>query len=229
VPQRLPQRQGSVMKRSGKIYDVGHNCLVGAFVIMYSRDLPHWHPEHAPLFVTCRLFGSLPRHMCHAAPTNAKATPKESAGKQFAMLDREMDRAATGPKWLRDPRVAGCVVEVLVRGAAVLRQYDLHAYVIMSNHVHLLITAHAMMRRVTAGIKGVSARHANTILGRTGKPFWQNESYDHWVRDDLEYQRICRYIESNPVRAGLVAKAEDCRWSSASPAGKANVTSRQVP
>ena len=47
------------------------------------------------------------------------------------------------------------------------------------------------------------------MLGRTGQPFWQAESYDHSVRDDRESDRIKAYIENNPVKAGLVANAED--------------------
>ena len=52
------------------------------------------------------------------------------------------------------------------------------------------------------------------MLGRTGQPFWQAESYDHSVRDDRESDRIKAYIENNPVKAGLVANAEDRLWSS---------------
>ena len=55
------------------------------------------------------------------------------------------------------------------------------------------------------------------MLGRTGEPFWQAESYEHWVRDEHEYGRIVAHIESNPVKAGLVEHAEDYRWSSANP------------
>ena len=64
-------------------------------------------------------------------------------------------------------------------------------------------------------IKGASAREANKILGISGKPFWQHESYDHLVRTPEEFSRIRRYIEYNPVKAGLAAIPEDYRWSSA--------------
>jgi hypothetical protein len=64
-------------------------------------------------------------------------------------------------------------------------------------------------------IKGASAREANKILGISGKPFWQHESYDHLVRTAEEFSRIQRYIENNPVKAGLAASPEDYRWSSA--------------
>jgi len=53
------------------------------------------------------------------------------------------------------------------------------------------------------------------MLGLTGQPFWQDESYDHLVRSDAELERIREYIESNPVKAGLVAAPESWQWSSA--------------
>ena len=61
----------------------------------------------------------------------------------------------------------------------------------------------------------VTARQANVILGRTGQPFWQDESYDRWVRGPSELEKIVRYIERNPVSAGLVDSIENWRWSSA--------------
>jgi hypothetical protein len=63
------------------------------------------------------------------------------------------------------------------------------------------------------------------LLGRTGQPFWQAESYDHSVRDDRESNRIKGYIENNPVKAGLVASAEDYPWSSAARKAEMNLGS----
>ena len=54
------------------------------------------------------------------------------------------------------------------------------------------------------------------MLGRTGEPFWQVESYGRWVRDEAEYERIAAYIENNPWKAGLVERPEYYLWSSAS-------------
>jgi type I restriction enzyme R subunit/putative DNA methylase len=89
------------------------------------------------------------------------------------------------------------------------------AWVIMANHVHVLITPNQSLAWITKTLKGFSARRANEILGRPGQPFWQDESYDHWARNRLESERIQRYIEGNPVAAGLVARPELWRWSSA--------------
>jgi putative transposase len=190
----------------------------------YQRNLPHWHPKGAAIFRTWHLAGSLPKDVRKATATLAAGASELSAGKRFVILDREIDRAAVGPAWLRDPRAAKCVVETLVHGAVVLGHYQLHAYVVMANHVHVLITPSAPVGRITGAIKGVSACKCNRILCRSESRFWQPESYDRWVRDAAEYLRICRYIENNPVTAGLVRRAEDWPWSSASPEGKTHVT-----
>ena len=116
--------------------------------------------------------------------------------------------------WLRDDRIAQCVVKAFRFGQAQLHLYTLQAYVIMPNHVHLLIEPTAPLSRITRCLKGYTAREANKILGRTGTPFWQYESYDHWVRHQTEFQKIVRYIERNPAKAGFVNQPEDWPWSS---------------
>jgi len=105
------------------------------------------------------------------------------AGKRFATEDRALDRLSTGPHCLKVPAVATCIAEAVQFGAANLNLYDLHAWVVMSNHVHILIDPHVPLSRLTQSIKTYSAREANLILNRTGQTFWANESYDHWVRD----------------------------------------------
>ena len=55
------------------------------------------------------------------------------------------------------------------------------------------------------------------MLGLTGRPFWQDESFDRLVRNDTEFERIVEYIERNPVMAGLAATPEEFPWSSARP------------
>jgi hypothetical protein len=61
----------------------------------------------------------------------------------------------------------------------------------------------------------VTAKRANLLLQRSGEAFWQDESYDHLVRNGEEFRRIKRYIENNPVRALLARTPQDYRWSSA--------------
>ena len=96
------------------------------------------------------------------------------------------------------------------------RIYRLHAFVVMPNHVHLLMTPLVAVSTVMQSLKRFTAREGNRILGLTGQPFWQDESFDRLVRNETEFERIARYIERNPVTAGLAATVEDFPWSSAS-------------
>jgi len=84
-----------------------------------------------------------------------------------------------------------------------------------ANHVHLLMRPCVPPPQITHWIKGVTAREANLLLGRPGEPFWQDESYDHWVRSEKELHRVAAYIERNPVAAGLVSAPGEWAWSSA--------------
>jgi putative transposase len=181
------------------------------FYVFYRRRLPHWQPEGAPVFLTWHLKDSLPLH--RYPPPCAP-----SAGKAFLWMDRFLDTARTGPCWLRMPPVAALVVDAIAFGQHELRHYELGAFVVMPNHVHILVLPRVPLATLTRRLKGYTARQANRILGRTGEAFWQTESYDHWVRSEQEWGRIVRYIESNPVGAGLVTRPEDHPWSSAAPA-----------
>ena len=185
----------------------------------HRRRLPHWYVDGAPLFLTWHLDGSLPRGLY---PPPQKA----SQGQAFVWIDRYLDAARSGPVFLRQPAVAQLVVDSLLRGQK-LGHYELHAWVIMANHVHVLMTPTCDPKHSIASLKGATARQANKLLGRTGQPFWQSECYDRWVRNEMELQRIWRYIEHNPVRAGLVSTPEAFAWSSAH-ASKSRGTAAKV-
>jgi putative transposase len=137
------------------------------------------------------------------------ATP----GQAFVAGDRALAQCR-GNLWLSDTRVARQVVEAIRVGES-RKFYELSAWVVMPNHVHLLILPLKALPQITHWIKGRTARESNLLLGRASEPFWQHESYDHWVRNEKEFQRIAAYIEENPVSAGLAATPEDWPWSSA--------------
>lgn len=171
------------------------------------RRLPHWHVLNTPIFITFRLHGSLPHNREFPAASL-------SSGKAFVVLDRLLDEARSGPTFLREPAIARDVVACLKYGAE-LGHYLLHAWVIMPNYVHLLITPQVNVSRPLGSLKAASSKRANLLLSRTGNSFWQGESYDHIVRSDDEFRKIQRYIENNPVAAGLVNDVRDYEWSSA--------------
>jgi putative DNA methylase len=141
-------------------------------------------------------------------------------------MDRLLDQTRSGSFYLRQPAIADMVVEALHYNAEVLDHYRLHAFVIMPNHVHLLATPAIELPKLTKSLKGITAKRANLLLSLTGQPFWQAESYDHLIRSDVEFNNIRKYIEENPVRAGLVTEAREYPWSSA---GSRTMASRGSP
>jgi REP element-mobilizing transposase RayT len=131
-------------------------------------------------------------------------------------MDRLLDGRTSGPLFLQRPEIADLVVAALRNGDDQFHRYQLHAFVVMPNHVHMLVTPRVVATRWLGPLKGFTSHQANELMGVHGRAFWQDESYDHLVRSDVEFERIRAYIERNPVTAGLVAAAERFRWSSAS-------------
>jgi putative DNA methylase len=164
------------------------------------------------LFVTFRLHDSLPANRPFPASN-------VTSGEAFVWLDRLLDHARCGPAFLRQPEIAETVLTSIQYGVEI-GHYVLHAWVIMPNHVHLLLTPKVSASKLLGSLKAATAKRANLLLQRTGRPFWQDESYDHLVRNDEEFRRIWRYVESNPVTAGLAARPEEYAWSSAGRPGR---------
>ncbi len=212
--------------------------------VFYRRRLPHWQPDGAVIFVTWRIDGALPRRLLQAISDvegrleSSRKQPKETeedkslrvAKIAFGLLDKALDEVLTSAtscsRWLEDPRVASLVRDSFHFWGG--ERYVLHRYVVMPNHVHILLEpllvgveseedhaegARVALRDIAKGLKGYTAREANRILGRTGR-FWRREYFDHWVRNPAEYARIVDYIDQNPVRAGLCSGPADWPWSS---------------
>jgi putative transposase len=176
-------------------------------VPFYRRHLPHLYEVGTPLFLTWRLHGSLP-------PNRAFPEATLTSGQAFEAFDRLLDAGSSGPLYLRIPAVASMVVTSMEYCAAVLRHFSLHSFAIMPNHVHILITPAVPLPVLTKSLKSFTARKANEMLGLAKGPFWQEESYDHLIRNGEEFDRIAYNIEQNPVRAGLVIEARDYPFSS---------------
>ncbi len=98
------------------------------------------------------------------------------------------------------------------------RRYQLHAAVVMPEHLHLLLTPLRdekgwpfALPLILKLLKGTSARSVNKLFG-SGGPVWQEESLDHVLRSRGSFEQKLEYIRQNPVRRGLVAKPEDYPW-----------------
>ena len=177
----------------------------------YRRDLPHRFPPNRAIFVTWRLEGSLPAPSA-AEWSRLRALPPRDS---LIRIEKILDAARFGPIWLREPRIAEIVCAAIEAGQDQFNRYDLHAYVVMSNHVHMLITPRCEVATIMGQLKGVTARRANLILGQTGRTFWRRESFDRWCRDEEHFLRVRNYIYLNPVRTGLARTPEEFPWGSA--------------
>ncbi len=204
----------------------------------YKRNLPHIQPIGAAFFVTFRLKDSIPKakiwrfksaydKAVELIKLNAKIDLDfqlyNERKRFFAHYDALLDAMNDGPTHLKQPEIAKIVANELHRFDDDL--YKLIAYSIMPNHVHILIDTSIQipsyfdvskweslefepLSNIMKKIKGPSAVYANRILDRKGK-FWQRESYDHYIRNVKEFNRVIAYILNNPVKAGLVKRWED--------------------
>jgi putative transposase len=92
---------------------------------------------------------------------------------------------------------------------------QLHAYVLMTNHVHLLATpaTPTSLPRTMQTLGRIYVRHFNRSYGRTGT-LWEARYRSTLVDSDAYLLACMRYIELNPVRAGMVDAPADYPWSS---------------
>jgi putative transposase len=94
-------------------------------------------------------------------------------------------------------------------------EVEVHAYVLMGNHFHLLVTprAHDALPRMMQAVGRRYVRHFNTSQGRTGT-LWEGRYKSTLIQTERYLLACMAYIDLNPVRAGLVPNARDYPWSS---------------
>src|SRR5262249_24898811 len=100
-------------------------------------------------------------------------------------------------------------------------KYLLHAWCIMPNHVHWLLTPiktdqngklDSLLIEIIQGVKSFTSHQANKHLNRTGA-FWNREYYDHLIRSSEEFGRLITYTIQYPVKAGLCKSWDDWPWT----------------
>src|SRR3569623_2013529 len=189
------------------------------------RHLPHWDVPGAAYFVTSSLEGSIPARGRldldgHRAALRKRPRPagvseaewRRTLWKlEFARVDHWLDHEPA-VRHLSDPDLADIVQETLFFFAG--QRYDVFAFVVMPSHFHWVFQPEEKWAAAVQGdltprehvmksVKGYSSRRCNARRNASGH-FWQDESFDHWVREVDELERIIHYIEDNPVKAGLV-------------------------
>ena len=181
-----------------------HDNFIPALTAIASRGrLPHWQADNATYFVTFRLRDSLPLEVvrnliadrAHLVRKCANATERARLDAAFALrLDKELDRAH-GSCVLRDH--AELIANALKHFDG--RRYDLHAWCVMPNHVHVLVRVH-YGRDVPTILHSWKSFTAHAIGQGV---IWQREYFDRIIRSEQDYVNTANYIRSNPAKAGI--------------------------
>lgn len=200
--------------------------------------LPHWERTGATYSVAFRLADSLPRAGLEqflferedivktARQMNRPLSAQEQ--KRLALLYSEKVEsyldAGHGACWLRQDKVAKMVADAL--GHFDGERYRLAVWCIMPNHVHVVVEPIGghKLSDILHSWKSFTAKTANKMLHRTGE-FWQAESYDHLIRNQVDFNHAVEYVLCNPAKAGL----SDWKWvgcSSPGTVGRAEGASR---
>ncbi len=177
------------------------------------RNLPHWRQAGATYFVTFRLADSLPQGKLISlqeeqrrwlAANPPPRLPEKVVAYQRLISDRLEAYAAAGygACWLKRSDVADIMEAAFLHFDG--QRYSIDDFVIMPNHVHVLVTPLPgfELSDIQHSWKSYTAKQINKLVGRTGR-LWQEEAYDHIVRDEDELIGCRSYIAANPEKAGL--------------------------
>ncbi|MCX8036579.1 MAG: hypothetical protein N3D11_05920 [Candidatus Sumerlaeia bacterium] len=201
----------------------------------HRRRLPHLEIRGRSYFITYRLAGSLPQRVIaemreqfgarfRLAAQIEDATKRQAEEsivreEMHAALDRHLD-TGYGPCHLGDARIAALVAENLHHHAG--HKYILNHWVIMPNHVHLILTPIEKtngaglwtLEEILHSLRSYTAHEAMRRISAAGR-FWHREYYDRIIRDEADLAARASYIEANPVMPGLCKDPKEWCWSSA--------------
>jgi putative transposase len=182
---------------------------------VYERFLPHWRQEGAAYFVTFRLGDSLPQTKLDElrayreawrqkhSPPRTKELLDEFAREVFSKVEHWIDQGM-GSCVLKDAQSAGFVAEGMHHFDG--DRYELDAYVVMPNHVHVIVRPthpeEHSLEAILGSWKQFASGKINALMGTTGS-LWQGEAFDRIIRDPEHLYRVLQYIGRNPKKAGL--------------------------
>ena len=184
-------------------------------VTMHERLLPHWRQEGATYFVTFRLGDSLPESKLrelrgyrdawrrqHPRPRSNKLL-EEFSRDVFTRVERWIDQGM-GSCALKEQSAAGFMTGAMHHFDG--ERYQLGAYVVMPNHVHVIVRPTQpeiqSLDAILGSWKQFASGKINAHAGTTGS-HWQDEGYDRIIRDEEHLYRVLQYIGRNPKNAGL--------------------------
>jgi REP element-mobilizing transposase RayT len=167
-----------------------------------------------PQTITFRLHDSLPVSQLRQWALELDGLPLRQGEAERRRLIEEYLDTGVGAAWLSKPAVAEIVEGAFLHFDG--QRYRLHAWVVMPNHVHVLVTPADgnTLSGILHSWKSFTAHKANIALGRT-EAFWQEDYWDRFIRTQEHYWAAIAYIEHNPVKAGLCETPERWTYSSA--------------
>ena len=175
--------------------------------------LPHFDAGAIPQFITFRLHASFSKHLLDSWKTEVEHLDRTKADEALRERIEEYLDSGQGDCWLREPAVAELVQSALLFFDG--DRYRMHRWVVMPNHVHCLITPAPTqsLSAILHGWKSYTGNQANRILGRRGA-FWDEDYFDRYIRDELNFNQVVYYIDHNPVKAKLCRTPEEWSFSS---------------
>ena len=167
----------------------------------YKRSgLPHYDSDLVYQFITFRLHDSVPYNIIENWKAELSIIKKEdNESEEYQELQRKIfkyEDKGYGSCYLKFPIIYQLVESTFMRFNHV--KYELISWVIMPNHVHLLIRQlnGYSIGEIVQSWKVYTAKMANKILNRQGK-FWMNDYYDRYIRNESHYYRVLEYIDNN--------------------------------
>ena len=186
--------------------------------------LPHYDCSETYQSLTFRLADSLPQKILTDLGVELKSCAPQFIDMQRRKLIEGYLDAGMGCCALKNSQVGAVVKESLTRFDG--ERYQLIAWCIMPNHVHVLIKPKVCLSKIIQSWKSYSGKWAlqhneALCLGipKDAKRFWMREYWDRFIRDENHFYKVIHYIHENPVKAGLCVNAYEWQWSSA--AGRA--------
>lgn len=192
---------------------------------------PHYQFSDSIVFITWRLAFTLPAHiraLFEALKTSANTEDQEHdladlkyhnayLFQLFQNYDQALGEYQSPGYSLNEPEIARIVTRAFhyLDGS----KYELHAYCVMSNHVHLLLRAlkneHGecfLISNIVQSLKRWTANAINARMGKQGQ-VWDDFYFDRIIRSGQNYEHVVRYILNNSVAVGLVKEAGEWRDS----------------
>lgn len=192
----------------------------------HGRDfLPHYDSSDKYQMITYRLADSLPKGALNPGTTGVSPVRSDNDKLEKRKVIEEALDKNYGSCILREPRIAKIIIAAW--DFFDKERYDLIAYVVMPNHIHLLIKTYEKytLASIVHSWKSFTAHEIKKLLRNdlsegkaikipVSEKIWQIEYWDRFIRDDQHFKNAINYIHNNPVKAGLCKTVSDWEWSS---------------